>query len=155
VPGWIFLVLIVLGFYAVVSRSWDYNAQDVTIDAWSCLDTITETAASSMTPDQAGCTPNDVDGEISVYHRTSPLSEGAGRDPLTVPGVDADSIELNLQLRLESPASSVVLVDASGDPVGGGVAMSSDKAGVRWSAPFRLKGSTEFVLLVGPPPEAE
>lgn len=150
-PGWIFLVLIVLGFYVVISQSWSYNAQDVTIDAWSCRDPITDEAAPTTSPAQAGCSADEVPGEIQIYQLVSPLGGGTDEDPLTVPDVDADSIELNVQVHLENPASSVVLVDA--DSQAGGVAMSGDAAGVRWNAPFRLGGSTEFLLLVGPPPD--
>ncbi len=152
-PGWIFLLLILVGFFVVISRTWSYDARDVTIDAWTCRDTIPDTAAPSTSPAQAGCSAEQVPGEIGIYQLVSPLSDGVGRDPLTVPDVDADSRELNLQVRLETPATSIVMVDRSTSSTGG-VALTSDKAGVRWNAPFRLGDGADFLLLVGPPPEA-
>lgn len=152
-PGWIFLVLIVLGFYLLISRSWSYNSQDVTIDAWSCR--ATPVQESAVSPGGAGCSAQDVGGEIALFHRSSPLEPGFGPDPMTVPAVDVDSIELNIQVRLDDPATSIVLVDASADPPVPGVALSSDAAGLQWNAPFRAEGSAEFVLLVGPRPGAE
>lgn len=150
-PGWIFLVLILLGFYVVISQTWSYDSRDVTIDAWACRQSIPDEAASSASPARGDCAPARVPGEIGIYQLVSPLGGGVGQDPLTVPRVDVDSRELNLQVRLQDPAASVVLVEA--DSSGGGVAMSGDKARVRWNAPFRLGEGTEFLLLVGPPPQ--
>ncbi len=152
-PGWIFLLLILVGFFVVISRTWSYDARDVTIDAWTCRDTIPAAAAPSTSPAQAGCSAGQVSGEIGIYQLVSPLGDGVGQDPLTVPNVDSDSRELNLQVRLDTPTTSIVLIDGTNESAGG-VALTSDKAGVRWNAPFRLGDGADFLLLIGPPPEA-
>lgn len=154
VPGWVFLILSLVGSFVIISRTWSYDARDVTIDAWTCRDTIPAAAAPTTSPAQARCSADQVAGEIGIYQLVAPLGDGVGQDPLTVPGVDADARELNVQVRLDKPATSIVVIDGSTESAGG-VAMTSDKAGLRWNAPFRLGEGAEFLLLVGPPPEAD
>jgi hypothetical protein len=154
VPGWVWLVLILVGFALLVTSQWTrFDNREITVDAWSCTSTP-GVEQSWSTLRAAGCRPADVDAEITVLHSVSPVTDGVGPDPLTVPSVDGEAVDLGIGVRLQTPATAIVLVDASTDPPTPGQALSGDAAGLRWTAPFDPAESEDFVLLVGPTPGA-
>lgn len=154
VPGWVWLVLILVGFGLLVTSQWTrFDEREITIDAWACSGTPTAEQSWSAL-EEAGCRPADVDAEIVLLQAVSPVSDGTGSDPLTVPSVDGEAVDLSLSVRLATPATAILLVDASTEPPTPGRAMSADTARVRWTAPFDPTESEDFVLLVGPRPGA-
>lgn len=151
-PGWVWGVVLLAGFVVLISSTWRYDSRDITIDAWAC--TATPSAEASWDALlEAGCSSSAVDAQIEIYQGVAPLAGATGADPVTIAGVDSDAIDLNLQLRLQDPASAVVLVDTSVDPPVPAVSMHGDSAGVRWNSPFDPARSTDFTLLIGPPPD--
>jgi hypothetical protein len=154
VPGWVWLVLVIVGFGLLVTSQWTrFDEREITIDAWACSDTPTAEQSWSALQ-EAGCRPADVDAEIVLRQSVSPVTGGTGADPLTVPSVDGEAVDLSLSVRLATPATAILLVDASTEPPTPGRAMSADTARLRWTSPFDPAESEEFVLLVGPRPDA-
>ncbi|MCE0487475.1 hypothetical protein [Ornithinimicrobium sediminis] len=152
VPGWVWLVLIVVGFALLVTSQWTrFDEREITIDAWSC--TSTPSADRSWAAlERAGCRQADLDLEIELLHGVAPVSGQTGTDPVVVPSVDGDAVNLSLKVVLENPATAIVLVDAAADPPRPGREMNGDVAGTRWSSPFDVAESEDFILLVGPRP---
>ncbi len=154
VPGWVWLVLIIVGFGLLVTSQWTrFDEREITIDAWACSSTPTAEQSWSALQ-QAGCEPADLEAEIALLQSVSPVTDGTGGDPLTVPSVDGEAVDLSLSVRLTTPATAILLIDASTEPPTPGRAMSADTARLRWTAPFDPAESEDFVLLVGPRPGA-
>lgn len=154
IPAWIWGVLLLIVFVAVVSSTWSrWDARDVTIDAWTCTSTPSvEQSWEELRAD--GCDQATVQAEIRIYQGVAPLADTTGVDPVVIPSVDGDAIDYNLRVLLDDPATAVVLVDTSLDPPVPAESMDGDSAGIRWNSGFDPAEGDEFVILIGPDPAA-
>lgn len=125
------------------------NFQDVTFELRTCSAPL----AADATWEQvmaADCQAASTEGlELSHWQ------EGSRRDPAetTTTGWVFDRLPVNtvanaLELRTEASAETVVLADSGAEKIRR--AMSSDSAGLRWSASLGDRGPTTYWVLVTP-----
>lgn len=151
-PGWTVLILL-----AGLIFAWSYYdsrikvpVETISIDTWVCSEEIVPGEAWNAYL-RAGCTPGDVDAEVTVMHLAGELPTASHKGSrVVIDRIPIKSFELSFQIEAAEPRQAVLQGDYnSGGPRVTGE-LNSDRASQKFTAPFRPDGGTRFILLFGP-----
>lgn len=147
---WVILLLFAL---IMALSAWAFgrrmNFQELEVQLRACAQPLEETATMAEV-EAAGCEPTEVStARLRLWHQSSP------RDPVSAEGsvwrfqdVPIDTVANSVQLDLEQPARSVVMVDHDEGSVR--EQLTPDASDTRWTGVVGSRGSTSYWLLVTP-----
>ena len=151
-PGW--TVLIVL-MGAIVAFSY-FSSRDavplgtVEIETWACTEPIEPDQPWQAYVD-AGCEAAELDTDVVIMFGSTQVPDGTTSGATTrFERIAIKSIEMALRVDTAEGRQQLLLVNAAGEEPEEMEALSGDRAGQRWTAPFRPDGDTSFRLLHGP-----
>lgn len=149
--GWVMLALgfVAVAVIATVAFNRYMNFQTVTFELREC--TAPLTAESTWQEVQAAaCDPAPIEGdELTMWHEGSQSSADATSETSwTFEGVPVNTVTNALEITTSEAAETVVLAEPDNQQIRR--ALTSDAAGLRWSANIGDRGPTTYWVLVTP-----